>query len=161
MGSSKFMMMSNRNLKIKRDQGFSIYHDLVIDASPERVFKAITDPDQLVNWWPYKCSGMARAGAEYNFYFGPEYDWYAKVIRVIPDKAFYIQMIKSDEDWNGTTFGFDLHLKQGKVQLQFWHKGWPQLNEHFRRSSFCWAMLLQGLKNYVENGLIIPFEKRE
>lgn len=155
------MLMSKEKLKINRSEGFAIYHDLLIDASMERVFQAITKPDQLVDWWPEKCSGEPRIGAEYNFYFGPEYDWYAKVIEVKENKAFYIQMTKSDQDWNGTTFGFDLNWKQEKVQLQFWHKGWPQCNEHFRRSSFCWAMLLQGLKNYAEKGWIIPFEKRE
>ena len=114
------------------------------------VFDAIVDPAHLVNWWPLKSSGTPEVGAVYNFYFTPEYDWFGKVTKCIPHKAFYIKMTQSDADWNPTTFGFDLEAIDGKVQLHFWHIGWPACNAHFKRSSFCWAMLLNGLKNYVE-----------
>jgi len=44
--------------------------------------------------------------------------------------------------------------------LKFSHENWQELNHNFKHSSFCWAMLLNDLKNYLENGIIIPFEKR-
>jgi hypothetical protein len=70
-------------------------------------------------------------------------------------------MTDSDEDWDPTSFGFDLEPQEAGTAVKFWHKGWPTLNHHFRRSSYCWAILLQGLKNYVEKGIIVPFEERE
>ncbi|UWX56336.1 hypothetical protein NYZ99_09110 [Maribacter litopenaei] len=70
-------------------------------------------------------------------------------------------MTKSDPDWDATSFGFDLVENGENIKVQFWHVGWRECNAHFRRSSFCWAILLNGLKNYVEKGIIIPFEKRE
>jgi len=70
-------------------------------------------------------------------------------------------MTKSDQDWDPTSFGFDLEDIENGVLVKFWHKGWPECNHHFRRSSFCWAMLLNGLKNYVEKGIIKPFKERE
>ncbi|MEQ8573885.1 MAG: SRPBCC domain-containing protein, partial [Fulvivirga sp.] len=74
---------------------------------------------------------------------------------------FHIKMTDADEDWNPTSFGFDLTELEGGVDVKFWHVGWPECNHHFRRSSYCWAILLQGLKNYIEKGIIIPFEERE
>lgn len=141
----------------------AIYHDLHINASKKLIFDAVSTPAGLNNWWTLKCSGIPEVGVEYNFYFSPEYDWYGNVIKYEPGKAFHIKMTKSDSDWNPTSFGFDF-VKAGEgegVQLKFWHIGWPECNHHFRRSSFCWAMLLNGLKNYVEKGVIIPFEERE
>ena len=76
------------------------------------------------------------------------------------NKSFHIQMTDADEDWNPTTFGFDLRETEQGVWLEFWHKNWPELNHHFRRSSCCWAILLKGLKDYVEKGIIVPFEER-
>ena len=139
-------------------EGYTIVHDLLIAAPVNKVFKAITSPKHLMNWWPLECK---RTGEEYNFYFAPKYNWYGKVIKVVENRAFHIKMTKSDADWDPTSFGFDLEAKDNKVWVMFWHKGWPACNEHFRRSSFCWAMLLKGLKNYVEKGTIVPFEERE
>jgi hypothetical protein len=70
-------------------------------------------------------------------------------------------MTKADEDWIGTTFGFELTETNDGVILNFIHKDWPYENDHFKIASYCWAILLKGLKQYVEKGIIVPFEKRE
>jgi uncharacterized protein YndB with AHSA1/START domain len=36
---------------------FNIYYSLYIKASINRVFVAISEPDQLNNWWTLKSSG--------------------------------------------------------------------------------------------------------
>ena len=138
-----------------------IYHDLFVKAASMPIYEAITTPKHLNNWWPLKSSGQPELGTEYSFYFTPEYDWYGEVIKSEPGKAFHIKMTRADEDWNPTSFGFDMEELEGGTQLKFWHKGWPECNHHFRRSSFCWAILLKGLKDYVEKGVIVPFEDRE
>ncbi len=46
--------------------GFNIYHDLVIKASLQEVFNAISQPEDLNNWWTKKCSGTPELNAEYN-----------------------------------------------------------------------------------------------
>lgn len=139
---------------------YSIYHDLEIKGSIEKIFESITKPEHLINWWPLKCSGIPKENEEYNFYFTPEYDWYGKVVQLENNKSFHISMTSSDADWDPTTFGFDLMQKKEQVLVKFSHIGWPECNDHFRRSSYCWAMLLNGLKNYVEKGIVIPFEER-
>lgn len=69
-------------------------------------------------------------------------------------------MTQSDLDWDSTTFRFDMEQDNGKVILRFSHLGWPECNSQFRIASFCWAMLLKGLKDYLEKGIILPFEER-
>ena len=143
------------------DKSYAIYHDLIIRAHADKVFEAVSEPVHLINWWPKSCSGTPARGEIYNFHFGPEYDWYGKVTEAITGKSFHITMTKSDQDWNPTSFGFDMVDQKEATQVKFWHVGWPECNAHFRRSSFCWAMLLNGLKNYVEKGIVVPFEERE
>ncbi|WP_149304159.1 SRPBCC family protein [Pareuzebyella sediminis] len=142
-------------------ESFDIYHDLPIKATAAKTFEGISNPEHLKNWWPLRCSGKPEKGAVYNFYFGPEYNWFAEVVSCRPDSAFHLSMTKSDADWDPTSFGFDIQRKEEGILLKFRHTGWPERNAHFRRSSFCWAMLLNGLKNYLEKGIIIPFEERE
>lgn len=140
----------------------NIYHNFIIKAKPQTVFHAVSDPKHLINWWPLKCSGIPEVGSEYNFNFTDEYDWFGELVKCEEAKAFHIKMTKSDADWNPTTFGFDLEqMKDGSTYVEFWHKDWPEKNKHFKYSSFCWAGLLKGLKNYIEKGNIIPFEERD
>jgi uncharacterized protein YndB with AHSA1/START domain len=140
---------------------YSIHHDLLIKAPIHKIFEAITEPEHLINWWPLKCEGIPKENEDYNFFFASEYNWYGKVIKLEKNKSFYIKMTKSDADWDPTSFGFDLEQQKGDVLIKFWHVGWPECNAHFRRSSYCWAMLLNGLKNYVEKGIVVPFKERE
>ncbi len=144
-----------------KNTGFSIYHNLLVNASPERIFAAITVPKHLNNWWPLKSSGTPELNSIYNFNFTDAYNWYGKVIECKENVSFFIKMTDSDEDWNPTTFGFTLEEKENGTYVRFSHTGWPKDNDHLKHSSFCWAMLLNGLKNYIEKGIIIPFEERE
>lgn len=141
-------------------KSYGIYHNLIVHAEKDLLFRAIADPDELEKWWPLKCSGHQAVGAQYNFYFGPEYDWLGEVVTYNKGAAFYIKMLKADPDWNPTIFGFDLTEQGNGIKLQFSHTGWPHRNDHFKTASFCWALLLKGLKDYVETGKIIPFNAR-
>ncbi len=143
------------------NEGYAIKHDLTISAPISRIFANVTNPEHLENWWPLRCSGIPEVGSEYNFFFSEAYDWYGRVIKVEEDRSFHISMTRSDPDWDPTSFGFDLEPDGDAVTLRFWHIGWPECNAHFRGSSFCWGMLLNGLKNYSEKGIIIPFDERE
>lgn len=140
---------------------FSIYHNFVIKAPAAKVFKAISLPEHLDNWWPLKSSGAPVLGTTYNFNFTDAYNWFGTVAKCIPNASFHIKMTDADADWNLTTFGFDLEEKEGGTSVQFSHTNWPACNVEFKQSSYCWAILLNGLKNYVEKGIIIPFEERE
>ncbi len=140
--------------------GYAIFHDVHISAAPKALYDAVSLPWQLIHWWPLKCEGVPSVGSMYNFFFTAEYDWFGKVTKADEAKAFHIKMTKADTDWNPTSFGFDLLEQDNGTLLQFWHKDWPECNAHFKRSSYCWALLLKGLKDYVENGIVVPFEQR-
>jgi uncharacterized protein YndB with AHSA1/START domain len=139
---------------------FSIYHNLQIKASPKEVFDAVSQPEHLNNWWTLKSSGVPKLNSEYNLNFTDKYDWYCKVSEIKPNVSFHLKMTKSDKDWEPTTFGFEMEPNEKGTYLRFRHENWPEQNDHFKHSSFCWALLLNGLKNYLEKGIIIPFEAR-
>lgn len=137
-----------------------ILHDFPIRAAPARVFSAVSDPKELDCWWTKRCTGSAIPGREYELWFGPEYDWRAKVSRCTPDSEFELLMTRADHDWTGSKVGFNLQGDNATTRVRFWHTGWPVANDHFRISTFCWAMYLRLLRLYVETGQIIPYETR-
>ncbi|RZN82191.1 MAG: SRPBCC domain-containing protein [Winogradskyella sp.] len=137
-----------------------ILFDLYINASKEKVFDAFSLPKHLDNWWTLKSSGKPEFGSEYNLNFTDEYDWYAQVSKVKQNEFFFLKMINSSPDWNPTTFGVELEEMDNGTLLKFSHTDWQNNNHEFRHSSFCWAMLLNGFKNYIEKEIIIPFDER-
>jgi len=137
-----------------------ILHDLVIKTSPEQVFNAITQPKHLNNWWTLKSSGQPKLDTEYNLNFTDKYDWYCKVSEVKANQSFYLKMTQSDDNWNPTTFGFNLKNHEHGTLVEFTHKDWLENNHEFRNTSYCWALLFKGLKTYLEKGVIVPFEDR-
>lgn len=139
----------------------AIYFSLMIKTDKTSLYRAVSEPKHLENWWPLECSGIPVEGEVYNFNFTDAYDWYAEVNSVKQWEHIHFKMTKSDDDWNATTFGFDLEEKSNGVYLHFFHKDWPECNTHFKHSSFCWAMLLKGLKDYLEKGIIVHFKDRE
>lgn len=141
-------------------EGFSIYHNLFIKAPRQKVFDAVTLPEHLNNWWSLKSSGRPVLRETYNLNFTNMYDWYCDVVACMPNESFHLKMTKSDKDWNPTTFGFELEEKDNGTYVKFSHVNWPEENDHLKHSSFCWALLLNGLKNYIEKGIVIPFEER-
>ncbi|WOD43258.1 SRPBCC family protein [Hwangdonia lutea] len=140
--------------------GYSIFHNLQIKASSKDVFDAVSQPEHLNNWWTLKSSGKPELNSEYNLNFTDDYNWFCKVSKVINNASFHLKMTEADKDWEPTTFGFNLEQTENGTLVKFSHVNWPENNHHFKHSSFCWAMLLNGLKNYLEKGVIVPFEDR-
>lgn len=124
------------------------------------VFEAVSTPAGLDAWWTKRSSGRPVEGAEYELWFGPEYDWRAVVYQCVPAAEFGLEMTRADDDWRGTRLHFELQERGGVTQVHFQHSDWPQANEHYRVSCFCWAMYLRLLKRYVERGEIVRYEDR-
>ncbi len=137
-----------------------IFQHFPIKASARQVFQAVSEPAGLDLWWTMSSSGQPEVGTEYELGFGPGYDWRAKVSRCDPGSEFELELVSAHEDWQGTRVGFLLDESDGVTQVHFHHTGWPESNEHYRVSCYCWAMYLRLLKRYVEHGEVVPYENR-
>jgi uncharacterized protein YndB with AHSA1/START domain len=138
-----------------------ILHQFRVQAAPEKVFEAFCSSKGLNDWWPAKSSGVPEKGHVYTLWFGPEYDWRAEVIHVVPGKEITWKMTQAMDDWVGTLVGVRLAAEGNGTKVDFFHQGWREPNDHYRISCFCWGSLLSGLKNYVEAGVVVPFEQRQ
>lgn len=139
-----------------------IRHDLLIHAPPDEVFRGVSTAEGLDRWWTLGAAGEPEAGRTWELDFGPGYRWEARVVRCDPGAAFELEMTGADDDWTGTRVGFELSGEgaDGTTRLRFHHSGWSRTGEHFRTSSFCWAMYLRLLKRAVERGEVVPYPDR-
>jgi uncharacterized protein YndB with AHSA1/START domain len=137
-----------------------ILHDFPIAVPAARVFDSVSSPAGLDQWWTKTSRGEPRAGAGYELGFGAGFDWRASVTRYVAEREFELTMTSADADWNGTRVSFALEEKDGTTQVRFRHTGWPEANEHYRVSCYCWAMYLRILRRYLEHGEVVPYERR-
>ena len=137
-----------------------IVQEFPIKATPSRVFQGVSTPGGLDQWWTARSKGEPRLGAEYELWFGPEYDWRAKVTRCRPDLEFELEMTRADQEWLGTKVGFSLKALRDSTLVRFYHTGWPTESEQWRVSCYCWAMYLRILRRYLEHGESVPYERR-
>lgn len=137
-----------------------IFHYFHISAPASKVFENISTPNGFDKWWSENSSGKPVLGETFQFYFGPEYNWTAVVSKFIPDKEFELTMTNADQDWMGSKVGFRLADKNSTTEVQFYHTGWKEDNEHYRISNYCWAMYLRLLKRHLEFGEFVPYADR-
>jgi uncharacterized protein YndB with AHSA1/START domain len=138
-----------------------ILHDFPVSAPASRVFDEVSTPAGLDRWWTLASEGRPVDGDTFRLDFGPGYDWRAEVRACEPGRSFELEMVDAMPDWLGTRVRFDLtDLGDGRTQVRFAHLGWPETSEHYRISSFCWAMYLRLLRRSVENGEVVPYEAR-
>ncbi|MBB4805775.1 uncharacterized protein YndB with AHSA1/START domain [Chryseobacterium defluvii] len=143
------------------ENSFSILHDLEVDATLENVFQMVSVPEFLNEWWTHFSSGNPGPDSEYTFEFSEEYIWKGKVSKFDPPFEMEYVMAEAHADWVGTKVGFILKEAGNRTGISFYHTGWKDTNEHFRQTSFCWAMYLRILKKFVEEGLHIPYSERD
>ena len=137
-----------------------ILHDFPIRASPARVFEVMVTPQGLDQWWTLRATGRPESDSEYQLWFGPEYDWRARVTRLVTSEEFEWEMTRATDDWLGTRVGFRLTQEVGQTLVSFRHTGWAGPTPHFRTSSCCWAMYLRILRRYIEHNETVAYDKR-
>ena len=137
-----------------------ILNDFPIKAPIADVFQAVAMPQGLDQWWTKHSAGRPILNTEYELGFGPGFEWRARVTRCSPPTSFEVELTQAGADWVGTRVGFQLEPAGDMTQVRFHHIGWPESNEHFRISCYCWPMYLRILRRYLEHGESVAYEQR-
>ena len=138
----------------------NIHHEFPVTGSRQHVFEAITRPGGLNAWWTLRASGIPEKSARYTFDFGPGYVWTGIVVACEAPDHIEWRFVDASPDWVDTRLSFTLEESNGTTTVRFAHTRWRAATQHYRVTSFCWAMYLRHLKRYVEIGCIIPYGAR-
>lgn len=110
--------------------GMEIRKTIVIDARPEVVFKALTDEQELTQWFPNQAAFEARVGGRMKFKFhrpetGENHTMEGKVLELVSDKKLSYSW-KGDlvPDFPDTIVTWTLEPVEGnKTQVTLVHSG--------------------------------------
>jgi uncharacterized protein YndB with AHSA1/START domain len=130
-----------------------------LNASAERVWKAITDRDQMEKWYFKLAEFKPEPGFEFTFEGGSKemtYVHLCKVTKVEPGKL--LQYSWRYKDYPGNSFvTMELFPEGNATRLKLTHEGlesFPQDNKDFARESFSkgWTYIIgTSIKDYLES----------
>ena len=131
----------------------NILHRVIIEASPEKVYGALTEQDGLSAWWT-KAKTDAKIGSVASFFFGPEGEHQIKmeITDLIPNERITWKCVEGP--WvNTKAFEFQIQPHERGSDLQFSNLGWPKTDELFMHCNSKWGFFLTvSLKNLLETG---------
>lgn len=134
--------------------------EVAIDAPVSRVWQAITDKNQMKEWYFDLAEFKPEVGFEFSFEGGKEggicYVHLCKITEVVPEKKLtYSWKYRGYEGMSYVTF--ELFDENGKTKLVLTHEGlhtFPESNPDLARHNFeeGWTSIIQkSLKEYLEN----------
>ena len=129
-----------------------------LNASAEKVWKAITDKDQMKQWYFDLAEFKPELGFEFSFIGGSEEQKYlhlCKITDVVAGKK--LQYSWRYDQYPGNSFvTFELFGEGDKTRLKLTHEGletFPTDNKDFARESFAagWTYIIgKSIKEFVE-----------
>ncbi|MBS0031369.1 SRPBCC family protein [Chitinophaga sp. 22321] len=135
----------------------SICHRLLIKASPEKIYAALTLQEGLAGWWTPETTAKPETGGIARFTFGPDYFKEMKITNLEPQKKVEWVCIKAYEEWIDTTITFELDPKDKGTVLFFHHDGWKEYTPGYASCSYDWALFLRSLRLLCETGKGKPY----
>jgi uncharacterized protein YndB with AHSA1/START domain len=128
----------------------SIKHLYHINASPEKVFEALTTIQGLSGWWTTKTSGDCLPGGTIQFNFGDMGGPEMKVREMIPHEKLTWECLNMD--WAGHLFTFQLDTNDNKTRVRFEHSGWNETGDFYASCCYSWARYLESLRQLCQTG---------
>ena len=151
----------------------NIHHSLIIGASAEKVYNAITSQEELSAWWTPDTIAKAEVNSVARFPFGTDYFKEMKITELKPYELVKWNCIKGADEWIGTNISFRLltgdkgnllnsHPEiQGQIEQQkndnstlliFHHDDWKEYTPMYAECNYTWGQFLRSLKLLCETG---------
>lgn len=132
----------------------NILHRVVIEASPQATYAAVTEQSGLSAWWT-RAEAVAEVDSIARFWFGADEGAPKVAMRVtelVPGKKVVWQCIAGP--WVETgEFSFDIKPHERGSVLLFAHRGWPEDDEFYMHCNCKWGFFLGvSLKGCLETG---------
>jgi uncharacterized protein YndB with AHSA1/START domain len=142
--------------------------EVVVDvaATPDEVWKALTDADEMVRWFPLQAAVRPEVGGQITWQWDGQFTWVSEIERWDPGVA--LTLVNRDQrpyDVEGRelpagqassatlVMEFTLESVEGKTRLRLVHSGFGRgasWDDEFEGVSVGWRYELRSLKFYLE-----------
>jgi uncharacterized protein YndB with AHSA1/START domain len=129
---------------------YGINHQVGVKASPEEIYKHLTQTAKLAQWWTTDTRGSgAKVGDTLGFWFSG----FCRKFRSSRRKSVsHVPKDQGSDEWEETEVTFDLSPGEKQTFIQFRHSGWRESTDFQGHCSMRWAVFLFSLKDVLERG---------
>ena len=135
----------------------AIKHYLIVQSSPEKIYKALTTKTGVANWWTVQTEIGDKVGDTNVFDFGERYHNEMRISDLQSQSRVEWLCEKGDREWIGTKLVFEIEERESNCILRFFHKEWREETDFFASCNYQWGYYLRSLKLYCESGKGTPF----
>jgi uncharacterized protein YndB with AHSA1/START domain len=135
-----------------------IVRSVEIRSSPSRLFELLTEPDELVKWWPDVAAFEPRLGGRIRMVFEANAsEVTGEVTRFEPPRALGFTWVRVAAPDETTHVEFTLtEVGDGRCRVEVVHSGWEQSPEARPLHDAGWGHFLGSLRELAEGR---PVEK--
>lgn len=137
-----------------------ILHEVTIKASPEKVYKALTEQSGLAAWWTRDVTAQPKVGTVSEFRFDMTFKMKVDELDT-GRKVYWTPVDGGPPDWAGTRITWDLNSVDGGTRVLFGHRDYASTEGSFANVSYNWAGYLISLKHYLETGKGAPYPESQ
>lgn len=135
----------------------NIIHRVGINATPDKVYEALSTIKGISGWWTKETTGTSEVGKSIfvKFYSlqGNEIGGMTMEVKNLePEKEVRWKFTDGPQEWIGTEAVFKLHQEENYTIVMFSHLNWAEEVEFKAHCSMKWAIFMLSLKQLVETG---------
>lgn len=134
-----------------------IVHETIIHTTQDRIYQALTEPNQLVAWYAPDIQTEPRVGsvAEFTFSRGTIR---VEIMALEPARKIVWKVLQGLSGWEGATGEISWMLKPSPfgagTMLNYIHSGWPTMDGPYPSTNFMSGWYVARLKSYVEGEIV-------
>jgi uncharacterized protein YndB with AHSA1/START domain len=137
----------------------AIVKELAVEAAPQHVWSALTQPEEIAGWWTDDLSVTPEVGtlAEFRFTQGTFVVQFEVAELDEGSKMRWISRQGPAPHWEGTSVTWQLTPVPNGTQVVFTHDGFAQADKRYELTRGWWEFFLTSLKSYLETGKGTPW----
>ncbi len=139
-----------------------IVFEFDINATPDKVYKAVTETAGYQGWWTTNSKFTPQVGSSAEFKLkdhGREVAFMMDVTRLEPNKMVELTVRQAaPPDWPGTKLVVSLAPGEEGTHVVFSHLGFPSTGGSFGFTNYNWGFFMGSLKAYAETGHGMPYQ---
>ena len=134
-----------------------ILHRVGIQATPQKVFEALSTQEGISSWWTSKVKVQPEVGSVMEMRFkNDSLIMHIQIEELNPPIFLKWRVLAGPPEWIGSTINFLLKLNGNETVVLFAHRGWKEQVDFMHHCSTKWGYYMFSLKALLEEGKGTP-----